>query len=425
MSFIPQELRDQTVMHLENAIADRDRKLAGVRNEAQNLRRALGELEGDIDRQKEALRQLESELRQLDGTLTQQRRAAHERLERLRARSEQQRQQLEEALQRAERRHREEWQALQSRIENLAHTREQRERQIRDAGRQALARAERTLTGLNRDEIEVLDLSSDLVAAQARLDRVRTLSASPDTSAAELLSAGRGAEEVLLLLEARLDRRRGTLDRLSSGLAAEADWLLALLAGGPMLQLPDQTEPLQRLLAPERRLMEALIDTHVRAAANNLRRWNGHAARTAQIEGARDILGAEILRARKALPGAVDHEELRYLLPHIWDDLVLRFGVIRYRGGQTAGAWASPEDQKSTYFYFLESAHGEVTVEVPWSGSIVVRHEGQVIQTHPLIQEPDRDAVLIGELAGRWRRLATRLENPHWTPDLAGEGDLA
>jgi len=164
--------------------------------------------------------------------------------------------------------------------------------------------------------------------------------------------------------------------------------------------------------------MRSLIEAHVRAAAAALVRWNGHAARTARIAGIRDLLGAEILRARKALPGAEQHEESRYDLGHIRNDLLLRFGDIPELGPNTPGVWSVPEDRKSTYFYFLQSTHGELIVEVPWRGLITVRHEGREEQRHPLFEEPDDDARTIGELAGRWQGLAARLANPNWDPDL-------
>lgn len=165
--------------------------------------------------------------------------------------------------------------------------------------------------------------------------------------------------------------------------------------------------------------MRSLIEAHVRAAAAAVVRWNGHAARAARIREIRDLLGAEILRARNALPGGEAHEENRYRLAHIWDDLRLRFGEIPKRGPSTEGVWSVPEDCKSTYLYILKSTHGELIVEVPWNGPIVVRHEASEVQRHPLFQEPDADARVIGELADRWQRLAARLANPNWDPELS------
>jgi len=244
VSSIPHELRDAVVQKLENAVAERDRELSRVHHDARTLHRALGELEGDMERQREALRETERELAQLGQELAQQSREALARLERLRARSEEQHRRLEAALHEAERRHREEWQALQARIEELARTREQRERQTRDAGRQALARAQQTLQGLDRGQLEAMDLLGDLAAAESRIAEARVVTASPDVPAAEALSAGRGAEEGMLLVAARLERRRAVIGGLSRELAAEADWLDALLAGEAMLELPDQREAL-------------------------------------------------------------------------------------------------------------------------------------------------------------------------------------
>jgi hypothetical protein len=245
------------------------------------------------------------------------------------------------------------------------------------------------------------------------------VAASPDIPAPEVLSAGRGAEESLRLVTARLEHRCALIESLSRELAAEADWLDNFLAGEPMLDLPDQRSELGLLLVPERRQMRELIDFHVRSPAAALRRWNGHAARTARIEGVRDLLGAEILRARRAVPGALEHEKRRYLLDHIWDDLELQLGEIEHQGSATEGVWADPADHKSTYIYMLRSRRGEVVVEVPWSGEISVRHEGRPAGRHPLIEEPGPDALVIGELAARWQQLGARLSNPHWDPDIA------
>jgi hypothetical protein len=418
LSAIPQELRDDVVRRLENAVADRDRHLLQAQHDAGVLRRELGELEGNMERQREALHEIQKELAQLGQSLARERREAHERLERLRARSEEQYRRLEAALQEAERRHRQEWEALQARIEELAHTREQRERQTRDAGLQALVRAQEALQGLDRGQLEAMDLLGNLAGAEARIAAARAVAASPEAPAAEVLSAGRGAEEAVLLVAALSERRRAMVAGLSRELAAEADWLDALLGGAAMLDLPDQSDSMGRLLVLETRRMRSLIEIHVRAAAAALVRWNGHAARAARIEGIRDLLGAEILRARKAMGGAVEHEESRYVLKHIWDDLVLRFGAIPDRGSGTEGAWSIPEDRKSSYLYFLASGHGELIIEVPWSGAIVVRHEGREMQRHALFQEPDDDARRIGELAGHWQGLAARLANPNWDPDL-------
>lgn len=418
MSSVPQELRDEVVRRLERAIDERDNQLKSAEQDAQSLERALGALQGDMARQREALRQLEREQRLLGQQLEQERRQALERLESLRVRAEQQHRRLEAALHEAERRHREEWQALHDRIEELARNREQKERRTREAGLQALARAEAVRRGLDRGQLEAMDLLGDLAAADALLAEARAVAARQDGLAAEVLSAGRGAEEALLLVAARLERRRGAIESLSRALVAEADWLTALLEGRPMLDLPDQREAIELLLVPERRQMQAQIEAHVQEPAAALHRWNGHAARAARIEGARDLLGAEILRARKALPGALEHEKSRYFLDHIWDDLELRFGTIEDQGPGTEGVWADPEDHKSTYLYMLRSIRGEVIVEMPWSGAVTVSHEGRAVQRYRLIGEPGRDALIIGELARRWQRLAVRLANPNWDPDL-------
>jgi hypothetical protein len=260
-----------------------------------------------------------------------------------------------------------------------------------------------------------MDLAGDLAAGEALLAGAEAVSGDPEIPARELLTAAHGAEEAFRLLAARLAYRRASIDAASRALGAEADALAACLEGQAMLDLPDQQGAIGRLLGRERGQMRALIDSHVRAPAAALRRWNGHAARTARIAAVADLFRGEILRARRALGGALAHEEKRYLLEHIWRDLVLDFGEIADLGPATAGVWADPDDPKSTYVYMLRSPRGEVLVEVPWSGEIVVRHE-RLRQRYPLFVEPSPEALAVGALSARWRQLGVRLANPHWDP---------
>ncbi|HVR97931.1 MAG TPA: hypothetical protein VMW27_15035 [Thermoanaerobaculia bacterium] len=425
MSVVPSELRDRVVQQLESALADRDRSFSRLQSDAQGLRRALGEAEADMGRQREVLRQIQRDLEQADRRLEREGQQALERLERLREHAEEQHRRLEQALREAEERHRREWQELQRRIEELARQREERERRIREAARRAVERAESLSRRLDHDQAEAMDLLGQLAAAADQLAAGRAAVADPETSPAECLSVGRGAEESLLVVESLLERRQATLAALSRRFLDEAEWLGSFLRGAPMLDLPDQTEAIARLLRLESAEMLAMIDRHVRNPAAELRRWNGHAARAAQLEAVRDRLGAEVLQARQALDGAVAHEESRYQLGHLWDDLELRFGRIDYLGEGTEGVWTVPEDRKSSYLFFLRSRHGEVLVEAPWASPLVVRHEGREVFHHPLFSPPDADALFIGQLLPRWRQLSLRLANPNWNPDLDLEGGIS
>lgn len=425
MSAVPSELRDRVVRQLESALADRDRSLSHLQSDAQGLRRALGEAEADMGRQREVLRQIQHDLEQADRRLDRERQQALERLERLRQHAEEQHRRLEQALREAEERHRREWQELQRRIEELARQREERERRIREAARRSVERADSLSRRLDPERAEAMDLLGQLTAANDQLASGRAAVADPETSPAECLSVSRGAEEGLLVVESLLERRQATVAALSRRFQDEAGWLGSFLQGNPMLDLPDQTEAVARLLARERAEMLAMIDRHVRNPASELRRWNGHAARGAQLEGVRDLLGAEILRARRALAGAMAHEEGRYQLSHLWDDLELRFGRIDYLAEGTEGVWTDPENPKSSYHFFLRSRHGEVLVEVPWASPLVVRHEGREVFRHALFSEPDADALTIGQLLQHWRQLSMRLANPNWNPDLHLEGGIS
>ena len=184
-----------------------------------------------------------------------------------------------------------------------------------------------------------------------------------------MLTAGRGAEEEALDLNGTFQQRRATLDRLAEEARAAADWLSALLAGETHDDLPDQSELIESLLQPEQRLMEQMIDLHLRQPANRLQRWNGHAVLDRRLSEIRDLLGAEVLVARGALVGAAKHDLERYRLDHVWDDLELRFGRIRYEPGRVEGSWADPTDRKSAYLYFLESRAGELQLVLPWADS--------------------------------------------------------
>ena len=226
----------------------------------------------------------------------------------------------------------------------------------------------------------------------------------------------------LLALAALVEHRASVIDSLSTGLVEEADRLTVLLDGAPQLDLPDQRDAIRQLLVPERKILLALIEQHMRAPAAALRRWNGHVARVSQIEAVRTLLALEILTARGALDAALAHEADRYQLDHIWNDLELRFGRIEYRGGQTPGTWSVPDDRKSTYFYFLTSPRGEVLVEMPWDGALQVRHEGRPVASYSLFTPPDAIARSFGALGARWRQLAIQLANPSWHPDLPPGG---
>jgi hypothetical protein len=422
VSFLPREVRDQALRKLERAVEERDRTLSRLEGSVESLRAEIGRTEGDLQRQQALLDRLDRELRQADRELDRERDQAMQRLEQLRQRAERQHQELQAALMEAERRHRQEWEELQGQIRQLAQTREDRERRTWQAAGESLERAGTALAGLDREEMERLDLRGNLTAAELQLASAQAAAAGGQTPAAELLTAAHGAEEAVLLVRSTAESRQAILASLREDFAGEVAWLEALLQGDAVLGLPDQTEEMRLLLAPERETMQALITRQLSTAAGGLRRWNGHGALLARLSGVRDLLAAELLAARKTLPAGVAHDRVRYALGHIWDDLELRFGSIRYRGADTPGVWAEESDRKSTYFYFLESEHGELRVEVPWTADILVHHEGRTVQRHLPAQPPDDAALALGGLQRRWSQLASRLDNPNWNPDWQQPG---
>jgi hypothetical protein len=417
LSAIPQELRDAVVRQLEEAVEDRDRNLARVTGEVQSLRRAIGETEGILERQRQLLRSLEEETRRSGEALDRESRRAVERLQELGRRAEEQQRKLAAALQAAERRHRHDRDELRRQIGQLAQDRKEREDRIRQAACQAAERSEQLLARIAPEEAERLDLVGPLTAARSQLAGARALAADPQVPAAEALTAAYGAEEALRQVEAMLAGRDATLTALSEQFRGDAERLRELLRGDPVLGLPCQAEDAAVLLRPEQGIMGAVIERQLAGPAAGLRRWNGHAAQAVRLAAVRDLLGAEILAARKALEGAAAQELARYDLSHIWDDLELQFGAIRERGADTPGAWLSEADRKSTYLYFLESQRGELWVEVGWGSDIVVHHRGLPQRSFPPALAPNAGAVHVGGLARRWSELAARLDNPTWTPD--------
>jgi hypothetical protein len=422
MSFLPQELRDQALRKLEQAVEERDHKLSRLEGNVHSLRREIGETEGDLQRQQGLLDRLGSELRQAGRELDRERGQAMQRLEQLRRHSEKQHRELQAALREAELRHRQEWEELQTQIRQLARTREERESRTRHAAAESLERAATALAGLDREEMQRLDLRGNLIAAELQLASAEAAAAGGQAPPTELLTAAHGAEEAVLLARSTAASRQAMLESLREHFASEAAWLELLLRGEAMLGLPDQTEEVKLLLAPERGVMQALITRQLAAAADGLHRWNGHGALLARLSAVRDLLATELLAARKSLSAGAAHERVRYDLGHIWDDLELRFGAIRYRGAQTPGTWAEESDCKSTYFYFLESEHGELRVEIPWTSDILVHHEGRVVQRHLPAHPPDAAALALGSLQLHWRQLAKWLDNPNWNPDWQHSG---
>jgi len=423
VSRLPRELRDLVEKRYERALDERDRQISRAEGQVRSLRQMAAESEAALLHQRELVRGLESEIREGEREFDQERAQALERLGKLQRRAEEQHRRLTADLAEAERRHRKDWETLGQQIHQLQLTREDRERRTRQAAADALSRAAELGGEFDRAESERLDLQGNLAAAEIHLDSARALAADPKTPSAELLAATYGAEEALRQVAATLASRRALLAALSRQFLEEADWLAALLQGEPGLGLPDQAADLDRLLLPERKILLGVIERHLRFPAAGLARWNGHGALVARLAAVRDLTGTEILAARKALPGAVEHERERYELSPIWEDLELRFGSIRDRGAATPGAWADAADRKSTYFYYLESQRGELRVEVPWMADILVYFEGRLVQRYPPALAPNAGAGYVAGLSRRWQELALRLDNPNWTPDTT-QGDL-
>ena len=424
MSEISQELRDELdrgmVLKYEDALRDSRYQLSQMESQVYSLRQTISSLESTIAQQHEELSRQNDRLEQEGRKLELVRTRAQEKFKEVRRGAEEQKRQNQAALEESERRHREAWEALEGEVQALQQQRESRERFTQEAAERSLERAQEILAHLDRDEIERLDLRGDLSVAEIQLASAHALKSQGQTVASEILSAAYGAEEALRKIEAVLESRRAVLTSFAEPLREDASWLDSLLAGAPVLDHPDQTEDLGFLLALEQSFMRDLIERELRSPIARLSRWNGHGALVARLSRVRDLLGAEMVAARRALPAARAHEEARYDLGHIWKDLELRFGFIRYHGKETPGAWADPRDRKSTYLYFLDSQHGEIRIEVPWSPALLVHHEGRLVQRFPLALPPGDDAIFIGSLARRWRELAARLENPNWTPERQG-----
>ena len=422
MSFLPREVRDRALRKMESAVEERDRQLSRLEGDVHGLLREIGEAAVDRQRQQALLDRLGDELRQAGRELDRERDEAVRRLEQLRQRADRQHQELQATLQEAERRHRQEWEELQTRVHQLARTREERERRTRQAAGESLQRAGAALAGLDRKEIERLDLRGNLIATELQLASAQAAASAGQTPPAELLAAAHGAEEAVWLTHSTAENRRAVLASLREHFTGELAWLEALLRGDAMLELPDQAEEVKLLLTPERGVMHELLARQLGAAIGGLQRWNGHGALLARLSAVRDLLATELLAARKALPAGVAHESARYDLGHAWDDMELRFGAIRYAGDLTPGAWADASDHKSTYLYFLASEHGELRVEVPWTADILVHHEGRTVQRHPPARPPDEAVLALGGLDRRWRQLAKWLDNPNSNPDWQHPG---
>jgi hypothetical protein len=233
------------------------------------------------------------------------------------------------------------------------------------------------------------------------------------------MSAALGAEEAALRVRGLASRRRGELLVHVQSIRHASDELDELVLGRSLGELGDQREAVEALLKVEADQMRGMIQRFLREASARLERWNGHAALLARLTAIRDLIGIEILSARQCLGTAMEHEEERYALDSMWDDLEVRFGRIRDQGEDTEGAWSDPTDRKSPYLFFLDSPSGEVLAEVPWAGPIVITHEERRLlefpPASPFVTHPE--VIFIGDLRRRWIEIERRLENPNWNPD--------
>jgi hypothetical protein len=418
VSSVPAELRDALVGKLEAAIAERDDALRELEGDAATLHAASAALEADVHRLEGLAAGLRRDLKEAGSALDRERREAHARVERLRSDAERQRAELARAIADARAAHRRDWDRLAADVTDLRKTRDAHDAALRAAAVRAIAEAISVLGGVDEAAAEAMDLAAELHAARRHVADANALRADEALPPSEWLAAARGALESALGIAERVHRRTETLAALRQRYRDDAGWLQQLVAGRPVSAgLPDQVPDVELLVAGERDLMAAMIERHVDLAARELTRWNGHGMATARIEGVRDRLAGEALRARQALVAAAEHERRRYAIDWLWRDLELRAGGVRDEGDQTPGYWSDPADRKSTYRFVLRAAAGEVAVDVPWEGPVQAS-----LDQRPLLRAEPPHAITddirwIGHLRRRLSELAVRLDNPAWTPE--------
>lgn len=419
MSDIPREVHDALVQRLQEAVGHRDRQLGEMQGDANRLRSTLSTLESQMRQQESMVRQLGVEMAETDRRIDREVATARSNLTNLRQRMESQHAQLCQEITAAEKRHLQDWSRLRQEIEDVATARTAKESQIRQLAAVAVTHASKQLTSIDTGEVEALDLGGNLAAATSQLHAAVAVVADPSALATEQLSAALGADDAISRLGHLLRHRRTVLEEEARQLEQAADFLDELLAGKPSGDLPDQSETIEDLLKVEAQSCRSMISSFLRKPAAAIRRWNGHAATIAKLEGVRDLLAREIALARRYLDQAAAYDEERYLLTHVEDELRIRFGHLDLEG-ESFGAWVDPDNHKSTYLHFLPTTAGEIQIAVPWLGPLRVTHEGR----EAVVLEAFRDGtgepglVWIGNLSKRWQQLAANLQNPHWDPDL-------
>ena len=424
MSDVPSQLRDTVVRRLEVAVDDRDREIGRVRGETQHLRGMVQDLEGDVQTLQVLQQGFERDMTRLDADLAEERDRARAALDALEARMRKQHLLIGAALADAERRHQQDRAALRSQIRDLARRREEQARRTRAMAARTADRAATALAGLEAGRAEAMDQGGRHRAVVHQMNEARAVVADGDAMPHDALAAATAVESAVRQLVGVVSMREATLAAEAARLEGRFVEMNALIDGAPVRDLPDQRKDVSHIMPSERALMQGVLQHEVHDRLEALQRWNGHAALVTYLDQLCDRLDGEIHAARRALPAAVDHEKGRYLLRHIWRDLELRFGAIRYQGAQTDYVKEDPAEPKSTYFHLLDTGRGEVRVRVPWDGDLEVFLGDRRMAVFAPIEDISDDARAVGGLGDRWNRLAQDIQLPDRRAWMGGEGEL-
>jgi hypothetical protein len=412
MSTIPSELRDTVVRRLEGAIAERDAVIADLRATSATLEAAAEELQEDTARASETIAALEQQIASAETALEEEQRDANARLDALRLAQERQNERLRHRLGEMAEAHARDVRALQEQSDDLAATRQDRDRRVRFAAEQYVTEARSILSNLSADDIERVDLVGEFQSAKHTLAEASSC-ASSNGSPQEAIAVAATAAASAMRVSAILHSRERRLAQFRADLVADAQWLDDAVNGVALGDWDDHQETVARLLKRERSLMSEMVERFVRQPAAALLRWNGHGAVMAKLQATTAWLAAEIATVRRHLPNAQAHEDTRYQLADpLWHALQDRFGRIMHAGHRTDGDWHDPDDPKSPYSFFFQTSQGELTVTVPWVGPLLcVRAKTAPVEVERPLDI--RDGVThIGALKARWLALDRALDNP-------------
>lgn len=396
MSTIPAALRDAVVRRLEDALRQRDREIDRLREEGFALRARLEEQERDLLDLQGQVRAVRTAEEEASAAEQRERARALAALRDLSDRAARDHGELLGQVREASERQQVRSGELLGRVEILAGHRLQREQERRSRAREAVGQARAALGGLDLEILDAMDLGAEAATAAQRIAEAQALLEPADLPPEEAEVCGEGARGAVLLLKAALEGRWRQVEEDRQRLRARAEALRSATVGEAIEGLDDQRAELDSLLCVERDLVLGLIDQEVGARIDRLGRWNGHTGRCAAVDRAIDLLAAEVMAMRHALPAGCRHDAQRYDLAQAWPAIELRLGRIRHQGRATPGIWLDAPDRKSTYAFLLSSTSGELRVDVPWEGPIQVHHEGRVVLELPVSRAPDAEVRLLG-----------------------------